>query len=137
MRKLWTLGFALASVAVLSSCNAIDVLGNGRGVGIYELRSVNGSPLPTRIYQEPGYSEDVMSATFSLETDGSYSNDAIIRQTTNGRSITSTSSSYGYYDEYTGDITFNESGGRRYYGTLTNGRLVINDQGLTMVYQRY
>ncbi len=137
MRKVWTLGFALASVAVLSSCSAIDAIANGRVTGTYELRSVNGVTPPALIYQEFGYSEEVLSATFSLESDGSYTDAAIIRVTNNGRSTTSTSSSYGYYDEYNGEITFSETGGRRYYGTLRSDRLVINDQGLTMTYLRY
>jgi hypothetical protein len=137
MKKVWTLGFALASLVVLSSCSALDAISNGSATGTYQLRSVNGDFLPALIYQEPGYSEEVLSATFSLETDGTYTDAAIIRQTVNGRSTTATTSSYGYYDEYNGDITFNETGGRQYYGTYRNGQLVIDDQGLTMSYDRY
>ena len=137
MRKAWSVGFALASLAVLSSCNAIDAIANGRATGTYELRSVNGISPPALIYREPGYTEEVLSATFSLESDRSYTDAAIIRQTTNGRSTTTTASSYGYYDEYNGNITFREAGGRTYYGTVSSGRLVINDQGLTMTYERY
>ncbi len=137
MRKIWTLGIALASVAVLSSCSAVDSIASGRVTGTYQLVGVNGYAPPALIYQEPGYREDVLSATFSLESDGSYTDAAIIRQTTNGRSTTATASSYGYYDEYNGQITFNETGGRRFYGTVRGGRLTIDDQGLTMTYDRY
>ena len=137
MRKVWTLGVALASLVVLSGCNAIDAIANGGITGTYELRTVNGAQPPALIYQEPGYYEEVLSATFSLENDGSYSEAGIIRETINGRSSTSATSSYGYYDEYNGDITFTVQGGRVFYGSVTNGRLVIRDQGLTMTYYRY
>ncbi|HUQ48146.1 MAG TPA: hypothetical protein VM053_07890 [Gemmatimonadaceae bacterium] len=137
MRKVWTLGVALASLVVLSGCNAIDAISSGRITGTYELRTVNGAQPPALIYQEPGYYEEVLSATISLENDGSYSEAGIIRETINGRSTTSSTSSYGYYDEYNGDITFTTQAGRTFYGTATNGRLVIQDQGLTMTYLRY
>lgn len=137
MRKVWTLGVALASLVVISGCNAIDAIANGGVVGTYELRTVNGAQPPALIYQEPGYYEEVLSATFSLENDGTYSEAGIIRETINGRTTTSSTSSYGYYDEYNGDITFTVQGGRVFYGTVTNGRLVIQDQGLTMTYLRY
>lgn len=137
MRKVWTLGAALASLVVISGCNAIDALGSGRVVGTYELRTVNGAQPPALIYQEPGYYEEVLSATFSLENDGSYSEAGIIRETINGRSTTSSTSSYGYYDEYNGDITFTVQGGRVFYGNVSNGRLTIQDQGLTLTYLRY
>lgn len=137
MRKVWTLGIALASLVVLSGCNAIDAISSGRITGTYELRTVNGARPPALIYQEPGYYEEVLSATLSLENDGTYSEAGIIRETINGRSTTSATSSYGYYDEYNGDITFTVQGGRTFYGTASNGRLIIQDQGLTMAYVRY
>ena len=137
MKKGWTLGLALASLFAISGCSAIDAIANGQITGTYELRSINGTQPPALVYQEPGYSEEILSATFSLESDGSYSEAGIIRQTTNGRALTSSTSSRGYYDEYNGAITFNETGGRTYYGSFTNGRLVIEDQGLTLTYYRY
>ena len=137
MRKVWTLGVALASLVVLSGCDAIDAISSGRITGTYELRTVNGAQPPALIYQEPGYYEEVLSATFSIESDGTYSEAGIIRETINGRSTTSSTSSYGYYDEYNGDITFTTESGRTFYGTVTNGRLVIQDQGLSMTYLRY
>ena len=137
MRKVWTLGVALASLVVLSGCDAIDAISSGRITGTYELRTVNGAQPPALIYQEPGYYEEVLSATFSIESDATYSEAGIIRETINGRSTTSSTSSYGYYDEYNGDITFTTESGRTFYGTVTNGRLVIQDQGLSMTYLRY
>src|SRR6476620_2809619 len=99
MKKVWTLGIALASLFAISGCSAIDAIANGGVTGTYELRSINGTQPPALVYQEPGYTEEILSATFSLETDGSYSEAGIIRETTNGRSTTSSTSSYGNYDE--------------------------------------
>jgi len=137
MRKAW---FALAAIAVLSSCNALDSIGTaGRLNGTYELLYVNGSRVPTLLYQEPGYRLEVLNANFTLETDGTYSEAGIVRETVSGISSTRSSSSFGYYDYYNGELTFDESGGRRYYGSLSGSTLVIEDQdqGLTMEYRRY
>jgi hypothetical protein len=138
MRKVWSVSLALAAVTILSSCSAIDAIGNaGRVRGTYELRTVNGAYVPTVIYSEPGYRVEVLNANFTLEDDGTYTEAGIIRETINGSSTTTSSSSYGTYDYYNGEITFDESTGRRYYGNLDGYTLVVQDQGVTMEYQRY
>ncbi|MEO8194951.1 MAG: hypothetical protein ABI681_13955 [Gemmatimonadales bacterium] len=138
MRKVWSVSVALAALTILSSCNALDAISSaGRVRGTYELTNVNGSRVPAVVYQEPGYRLEVLNAAFTLEDDGSYTEAGIVRETVNGQTSTRSSSSYGYYDYYNGELTFDESGGRRYYGTLDGLDLVIEDQGVTMTYRRY
>ena len=138
MRKVWSMGMALAAATVLSSCNAIDAIGNvGRLNATYELESVNGSRVPTVVYQEPGYRFEVLNANFTLEDDGTYTEAGIVKETINGVSTTQSSSSYGYYDYYNGELTFDESGGRRYYGFIDGNTLIIEDEGVRMTYRRY
>jgi hypothetical protein len=138
MRKVRLVSFALASLAILSSCTALDsIAGAGSVRGTFELSTVNGDQVPALVYQEPGYRLDVLSAAFTLENDGTYSEAGIVRESVNGSSSTRSSSSYGTYSYYNGEITFNESGGRTYYGTLDGSTLVIDDQGVRMIYRRY
>lgn len=138
MRKVGFAGLALASLAILSSCTALDsITSAGRVRGTYELTTVNGDQVPALVYQEPGYRLDVLNAAFTLEDDGTYSEAGIVRETVNGQSSTRSSSSYGTYDVYNGEITFDESSGRRYYGTLDGTTLIVDDQGVRMVYRRY
>lgn len=138
MRKVWSMGILLAAVTVLSSCNAIDAIANaGRLNATYELTSVNGTRVPAVVYQEPGYRLEVLNANFTLEEDGSYTEAGIVRETINGISSTQSTSTFGYYDYYNGELTFDESGGRRYYGTLDGTTLIVEDQGVRMVYRRY
>lgn len=138
MRKVWSMGVLLAAVTVLSSCNAIDAIANaGRLNATYELTSVNGTRVPAVVYQEPGYRLEVLNANFTLEEDGSYTEAGIVRETINGISSTQSTSTFGYYDYYDGELTFDESGGRRYYGTLDGTTLIVEDQGVRMVYRRY
>ena len=138
MRKVWSVSFAVAALAVLSSCSAIDAIGSaGRMSGTFELRTVNGSRIPATIYSEPGYRVEVLNANFTLEDDRSYSEAGIIRETVNGNSSTSSSSSYGRYDSYGDEITFTESSGRRYYGRMQGSTLIVEDQGVTLEYLRY
>jgi hypothetical protein len=103
----------------------------------YELTSVNGTRVPAVVYQEPGYRLEVLNANFTLEEDGSYTEAGIVRETINGISSTQSTSTFGYYDYYNGELTFDESGGRRYYGTLDGTTLIVEDQGVRMVYRRY
>jgi hypothetical protein len=138
MRKVRLAALGLASLAILSGCTALDsIAGAGRVRGTYELWSVNGSSVPAVVYQEPGYRLEVLSAAFTLEDDGSYSEAGIVRETINGQTSTRSSSSYGYYDYYNGELTFDESSGRRYYGTMNGNTLTIDDQGVQMSYRRY
>lgn len=138
MRKAWSVGLALAGLTVLSSCSALDAIGNaGRTRGTFELRTVNGTRVPSVIYSEPGYRVEVLNANFTFEDDGTYTEAGIIRETVNGSSSTSSSSSYGTYEYYNGQVTFYESSGRQYYGSLDGYTLIVEDQGITMEYQRY
>lgn len=98
---------------------------------------MNGYQVPAVVYQEPGYRLEVLNAAFTLEDDGTYSEAGIVRETINGQTATRSSSSYGYYDYYNGELTFDENGGRRYYGTVDGNTLVIDDQGVRMTYRRY
>ena len=85
MRKVWSMGMALAGVAVLSSCNALDAIGSaGRLNATYELRSVNGQSVPAVVYSEPGYRFEVLNANFTLEEDGTYTEAGIVKETVNG-----------------------------------------------------
>ena len=93
--------------------------------------------IPAVVYQEPGYRLEVLSAAFTLEDDGTYSEAGILRETINGNTATRSSESYGYYDYYNGELTFDESTGRRYYGTVDGTTLVIEDEGVRMTYRRY
>ena len=138
MRTVRSVGIMLASLAILSSCTALDsITSAGRVRGTYELWTVNGDQVPAIVYQEPGYRLEVLNAAFTLEDDGSYTEAGIVRETINGQTSTRSSSSSGYYDYYNGELTFDESSGRRYYGSLDGTTLVIDDQGVTMTYRRY
>ena len=138
MRKAWSVSFALAALAVLSGCSAIDAISSaGRTRGTFELTNVNGTRIPAVIYSEPGYRVEVLNANFTLEDDGTYTEAGIVREVVNGSASTSSSSSYGTYDYYNGQVTFYESNGRQYYGTLDGNTLIVQDLGLTMEYRRY
>lgn len=138
MRRIKSASLALASVLAVASCSTLDAIGGiGSTRGTFELSTVNGYQVPATVYQEPGYRLDVLNAAFTLEDDGTYSEAGIVRETINGQTTTRSSESYGYYDYYNGEITFDESSGRRYYGSLNGSTLVIEDQGVRMVYRRY
>lgn len=138
-RKVLSLGAALIAATLLAGCSAIDALGTGTGrvAGTYELRSVNGASLPALYYQEPGYRLEVLNANFTIETDGTYSEALILRETVNGSTSTTSQSTYGFYDYLDGELTFDEASGRRYYGFVDGNTLTVEDEGVRMVYRRF
>jgi hypothetical protein len=138
MRKIKSAALGVGALVLLSSCTALDAISaTNRVRGTYELANVNGDPVPAVVYQEPGYRLEVLNAAFTLEDDGTYSEAGIVRETVNGQTATRSSESYGYYDYYNGELTFDESTGRRYYGSLDGTTLTIDDQGVRMIYRRY
>ncbi|MEO5590567.1 MAG: hypothetical protein ABIS03_13340 [Gemmatimonadaceae bacterium] len=137
MRLLKSVVLAVTVLTASSACTALDSIASGNRVtGTYSLYRVNGYSLPTTIYQEPGYRVEVLNAAFTLETDGTFSEAGIVRETYNGQSTTRSSSSYGYYDNYNGELTFDDNSGRRYYGNSDGNTLVIDDRGIQMTYRR-
>ncbi|MDQ3243109.1 MAG: hypothetical protein M3Q09_05240 [Gemmatimonadota bacterium] len=137
MRKSWFLVAALMATTVLAGCGAVDLVGSGRVAGTYELRSVNGVRLPAVYYEESGYRLEILNANFSIENDGTFTEALILRETVRGSSSTNSTSTYGNYDYYNGEFTFDEVGGHRYYGRLNGSTLIIEDEGVTMEYWRY
>ena len=80
MRKLLSLSVVLAGATFLSSCSAIDAIADGGRINAtYELTSVNGTRIPAVVYQEPGYRREILTANFTLESDGSDSVAGIVR----------------------------------------------------------
>ncbi|HVF39527.1 MAG TPA: hypothetical protein VM939_06470 [Gemmatimonadaceae bacterium] len=136
MRKAWSLGAALMATTILAGCSAVDLVGTGRVAGTYELRSVNGYQVPAVYYEEPGYRLEVLNANFTLENDGTFTEALILRETVRGSTNTSSTSTYGNYDYYNGEFTFDEAGGHRYYGRINGSTLIIEDEGVTMEYRR-
>lgn len=138
LRKL-SLSVALVGAAVLGGCTAIDGIGPGRNniSGSYELRTVNGRGLPAVLYQEPGYRLEVLNANFTFSSDGTYSEAGIVREVTNGRANTSSSSTNGFYEYRNGELTFEDDTGRIYYGRIDSNTLRVEDDGVTLIYQRF
>ena len=139
MRKNLSIGFALLGMVLLGGCAAGDLLGpgNDRVSGTYELRSVNGRGLPAVLYQEPGYRLEVLNANFTFSPDGTYSEAGIVREVVNGSASTSSSSTNGYYEYFNGEVTFEDTTGRIYYGDVDRNTLRVVDDGVTLVYERY
>lgn len=54
---------------------------------------MNGYQVPAVVYQDPGYRLEVLSAAFTLEDDGTYTEAGIIRETINGQTAMRSSES--------------------------------------------
>ncbi len=139
MRKILSMCVGLIGIAALSGCNALDSIGsNDNNIsGSYELRTVNGRNLPAVLYTEPGYRLEVLNANFTLSSNGTYSEAGIVREVVNGIASTSSNSTRGYYEYFNGEITFEDDDGRIFYGSADRNTLIVEDDGVTLIYDRY
>ena len=119
--------FAAVVLATAAACNNNDAVSpSGSVVGTWNLRTLNGSPLPVAIG-----SRTVLNAEqLSLNNDGSYSDIA-------SYSDGSTFTEVGFYDVNNNLITFqDQTDGISYTGSISGNVLTENNGSFTGVYQR-
>jgi hypothetical protein len=119
--------FAAVALAAAAACNNNDAVSpSGSVVGTWNLRTLNGSPLPVAIG-----SRTVLNAEqLSLNSDGSYSD---IASYSDGSSFTEV----GFYDVNNNLITFqDQTDGISYTGSISGNVLTENNGSFTGVYQR-
>lgn len=102
--------------------------------GTYTLQSVNGGPLPFVLFDGSGYKLEITSASYVLTDAGTFTNSAAFRETQGGTVLTSTETFTGRYTVSASTVTFTDSDGEVYTGTISGGNLVFNDEGLSAVF---
>jgi predicted small secreted protein len=136
MRKSLVVIAAIALVSGIVACS--DVVGIGNDfTGTYDLRSVNGFTLPTVIFDDGIEQDELLSETFTIYREGSYTDDYTLR--TSSRSGQSTAS-------YRDDGTWTRNGthlefvdsrlGATFSGELDGRTLTIAQGGDLYVYRR-
>jgi len=137
MRKsLLALAFAALGTGSLA-CSDLTGLGSYDISGSYDLRTFNGFTLPTVSYQDQFQQHQLLSETFTIYQDGTYTDDYTIRIFSNGGSSTQNYRDTGTYSQNNTAIQFRDaSTGDIFTGSISNNTLTVSQLGDVYVYQR-
>lgn len=138
MRKHF-LGVALGALA-MSSVACSDIVG-GLGsyniTGSYELMTFNGSSLPTVAYNDGFEQRDILEETFTIYSDGTYTDDYTLRISSQSGQSNQTFRDTGTYQQNNTAIQFRDSAtGDVFSGSVTGNVLTVTYLGDVYVYQR-
>lgn len=105
--------------------------------GTYTLRTVNGQNLPFTFFQAAGYKAEILSDTYTVNANGTFSNTAQFRET-EGTTVTTTSETYtGTWTQSGNAIVFKDNEGDSQTATFTGGNtLTMTAEGLVAVYRK-
>ena len=136
MRKR-VLAVAAVSLALgFSACG--DLAGpNTDFYGAYELQTLNGSILPTVVYQDASELDELMSETFRIYTDGSYTDDYTLRVSGSSGQSTITRRDVGTYLRSGRTLQFVDGNNLQSFdGEIEGSTLTITQNNNVYVYRR-
>lgn len=133
-----TLAVLAVTTLALTACagGAGDSVGPGSLAGTYSLQTVNGKSPPVVIIEDAGYRLEVLSGTYTLNVDDSYSATASFRETEDGVVTPSSESETGHYSVHGSSVTFTDSDGFEIDATISGSTLTLVADGLTARYSR-
>jgi predicted small secreted protein len=129
----------IASAALVSGFVACsDVVGIGDDfAGTYDLQSVNGFTLPTVIFDDGLEQDELLSETFTIYREGSYTDDYTLRTSSRSGQSTSSYRDDGTWTRNGTHLEFADSrNGATFSGELDGRTLTIFQGGDSYVYRR-
>jgi hypothetical protein len=137
MKKNLLLAFALISLSL--GCGG-DSTSPGDGasiVGTWDLRTINGSPMPFVLTQSATFKDEIVSDVLAMNEDRTGTEVFIERQTTNGVATTDTTTSATTWSQSNAAVTVTfPSDGSAVHGTVSASTFVLAETGITAVYDR-
>ena len=128
---------ALATTAVACTDITTGLGGSYNITGSYDLRTFNGSFLPTISYQDNFQQHQLLSETFTIYSDGSYTDDYTVRVLTSNGGSTQNFRDTGTYQQNNNAIQFrDDSTGDVFTGSLSGNTLTVTQLGDVYVYVR-
>lgn len=127
LRRLTT----LAALSLLAACG--DAMGpDADEAGVYQLATVNGKRLPT-----PFFEVELLSASASLEEDGSYQHESTVRGIDAlGDLVTQTTRESGTYTRSGNQLTFTSTIGEVTTAAYSGRTLTVREAEVVLVYRR-
>jgi hypothetical protein len=122
-----------ATLATAAACG--DSTGSGGVTGTYQLKSLNGNPLPAIIIQVGNDKVEVTAGAVTLNSDNSFSFRLTIRVTEGGSVTTEEDTSVGTYAVNANSVVFT-SEGQSFNASLTGNTLTFIDEGFTYLFEK-
>ena len=130
---------AVATVSVVLGFLACgDLSGpNTDFYGAYDLQTLNGNLLPTVVYQDPSELDELVSETFSIYTDGSYTDDFTLRISGSSGQSTINRRDVGTYLRSGNTLQFRDGNtGDSFDGEIDGRTLTVTQNNNVYVYHR-
>jgi hypothetical protein len=137
MRKtLLALAFAALGAGSLA-CSDVTGLGTADIAGSYDLRTFNGFTLPAVSYQDQFEQDQLIGETFTIYTDGTYTDDYTLRILSNNGTRTQNFRDTGTWVQNNTALQFRDDRtGDTYTGSISGNTLTVAQLGDVYVYQR-
>lgn len=120
-----------------AGCSDITGLGYGSLAGTYELETFNGNLLPTVMFSNGFQQDELISETFTIYSDGTYTDDYTIRTSSQTGSSTSDFRDVGTYQQNNSALQFQDSRtGDIFTGSVSGSTLTVTQLGDVYVYRR-
>ena len=135
VRRIHVLAIALAFVT--TGCSKKDSPTSPATIaGTYTLRTINGSPLPYTLVLAGMDKVELLDDAITLTDAGTFTRLGHFRTTFSGVVTTTPITDAGSYVRTGTAITFTSPQNGSVSGTVDNGTLTLNDEGLVGVYRR-
>lgn len=136
MRTRLFAGAAVSLVLGFAACS--DLAGPDTDeFGAYQLQTLNGLTLPTVVYQDASGVDELISETFRIYTDHSYTDDYTLRVSGNSGQRTISRSDVGTYQRYGKALQFVDgNNGHSFDGEIDGTTLTITQNNNVYVYRR-
>ena len=138
MRK-FLLAASLGMLAIGSAActDIVNGLGSYNATGSYDLRTFNGTQIPAVVYDDGFEQRQVMQETFTIYSDGTYTDDYTLRIYSRSGSTQQTYRDAGTYQQNNTALQFRDSStGDVFTGSITGNVLTVSYLGDVYVYQR-
>ncbi len=136
MRKLL---LACAAVVMLG-CGGSDSTGPAASIeGTWNLQTVNGQPLPYTVFltTSPSYRLEIVSDQLIANSDGTYVENGVIRETQGTTVTTSNQQDTGVWTQHGSQVDFTSNADASVAtATVSGNQISINTEGVTGVYVR-
>ena len=138
MRKIFlAVSLGVLAMGSVACSDIVNGLGGYNAQGSYDLRTFNGTQIPAVVYDDGFEQRQVLQETFTIYSDGTYTDDYTLRIYSRNGSTQQTYRDTGTYQQNNTALQFRDSStGDVFTGSITGNVLTVSYLGDIYVYQR-
>ena len=138
MRKLLlAVSFGVLAIGSVACSDIVNGIGGYNAQGSFDLRTFNGTQIPTVVYDDGFEQRQILQETFTIYNDGTYTDDYTLRILDRTGSTQQSFRDTGTYQQNNTALQFRDSAtGDVFSGSITSNVLTVTYLGDIYVYQR-